>query len=58
LALVTTQKHFRSTEKVEDIIEDIVPRFVSVHGDIRELDEVIDEILGKDEKKKRRFSKG
>ena len=36
---------------------ELVNRLVSVHGDIRDLDEVIDEILGKkDERVKRRFA--
>jgi len=39
--------------------QELVNRFISVHGDIKSVDEVIDEILNnKDEKKKRRLATG
>jgi hypothetical protein len=41
----------------EKIARELADRLISVHGDVRDLDEVIDEILGKkDERVKRRFA--
>ena len=46
-------------DEPEGFEEELVARFVSVHGDVRDMDEVIDEILGKnDSKVKKRFARG
>ena len=48
-----------SRDDEEQVISDLVERLVSVHGDVKSLDEVIDELLNSaDENKKRRFSTG
>lgn len=47
------------TEKdVEAFARELSNRFVSVHGDIISLDEVIDDLLDKDDKRKRKIAKG
>ena len=43
-------------DDIEEFVKDLNKRFVSVHGDVRDIDEVIDEILHKDDSKKRRFA--
>jgi len=49
----------KELDDVEELAEELNGRFISVHGEIRGLDEVIDEILSeKDAEKRRRFSVG
>ena len=49
----------KEIDDVEELAEELNGRFISVHGEIRGLDEVIDEILSeKDSEKRRRFSVG
>ena len=44
-------------DDVEELAKELNGRFISVHGEIRGLDEVIDEILSeKDGKPQRRFA--
>jgi len=43
---------------VEEFARELSGRFVSVHGDIVSLDEVIDDLLDKDDKRKRKLAKG
>ena len=43
---------------VEAFARELANRFVSVHGDIVSLDEVIDDLLDKDDKRKRKLAKG
>ena len=43
---------------VEAFARELGNRFVSVHGDIVSLDEVIDDLLDKDDKRKRKLAKG
>ena len=46
----------KELDDVEELAEELNGRFISVHGEIRGLDEVIDEILSeKDGKPRRRF---
>jgi len=49
----------KELDDVEELAKELNGRFISVHGEIRGLDEVIDEILSeKDDEKRRRFSVG
>jgi len=45
-------------KETEEFARELNSRYVSVHGDIKSLDEVIDEILKKDDTRKRRFTVG
>ena len=46
----------KEIDDVEELAKELNGRFISVHGEIRGLDEVIDEILSeKDGKPRRRF---
>ena len=44
--------------KPDEFEEELVIRLISVHGDVRDMDEVIDEILSKKDSKDRRFARG
>ena len=43
---------------VKEFSRELGDRFISVHGDIKSVDEVIDELLDKDDKRKRKFATG
>lgn len=45
-------------KNIEALARELSKRFVSVHGDIISLDEVIDDLLDKDDKRKRKLAKG
>jgi len=54
----TIRKAYRSDDE-EKFVEEISSRLISVHGDVRDVDEVIDELLNsKDKDNKRRFVVG
>lgn len=51
-------KEKKELNDVEELAKDLNGRFISVHGEIRGLDEVIDEILSEKDKSARRFAAG
>ena len=48
----------KTEKEVIEFAAELNQRFISVHGDIRSVDVVIDELLKKDDKRKRRFTVG
>lgn len=45
-------------KNVKEFSRELGERFISVHGDIRSVDDVIDELLDKDDKRKRKLATG
>lgn len=45
-------------KSIEEFARELSTRFISVHGDIVSVDEVIDDLLDRDDKRKRKLAKG
>lgn len=55
IVMAKNEKEIEDVEDLEEFAEELARRRVSVHGDIRDLDEVIDEVLNKGKDKSKRW---